>query len=151
LFHHLCNDIARDLLPNATAAQRAEVARWINHNDIQRAAQEVKIANTNRTDSAAANAIRAACAGAVPSDLVQLADAFISLREARHLADYDGNYDPVRGVTRLSVEQARAAIKLSESLWRSRNSPRPNQVARGDGYSAFLRLALCYTGGPKKR
>lgn len=99
---------------------------------------------------ATSTSIRSAGDG-VPSQLVVVADAFQALQSARHSADYDANYDPVRAVTINHVQDAETALKAAYSLWRASTSPKPHRQAAHATYSGYLRLALLKSGGPKGR
>ncbi|MGH3585698.1 MAG: hypothetical protein ACRDQ0_05200 [Pseudonocardia sp.] len=90
----------------------------------------------------------------MPRELAQVADAFRSLQEARHRADYDGNYDPVRAVTLEHVAVAEEAVRSTRSMWTagwSDWSKRPDQQDFHEVYACFLRLAMLRSGGPRAR
>lgn len=96
-------------------------------------------------------ALRTANGGAVPPDLLTLADGFQQLQDAGHRADYDGNYDPVRAVTLNHVDDSETALKSAWRLWRAGNQQDPARQETNRAYRLFLRLALLRSGGPSAR
>lgn len=158
LFHQITGDGARDFLPDASPEDAAEIARWYTHrgvygasNLVRTAAREQPITSFAKTQRTSIMALRSPCDGQIPSQLLLVAGSFMSLQDARHSADYDGNFDPVRATTRNHIEDAEAALKASESLWRARHSPKPHRRSDSNAYAVYLRLALLLSGGPKSR
>lgn len=167
LFHQVVRHGAFAYLVDGSEDEIAEIARWFTHTGILDASRLVLEADSvkplqqmKRGDRAAVMSIRSAAGlGGVtwtpgdrlPSQVVVVADAFQTLQEARHSADYDGNYDPVRAVTINHVADADAAIRATWSLWRSDGSPRKNRQHWWPAYRAFLLLALLKSGGPRAR
>lgn len=158
-FHQLIRHAAFDFLPQATEHDAAEIARWFTHTGVFSSAGIVLDASSARSlqsigknDRTAVMAVRSAAGGSgVPAALVTVADAFQTLQEARHSADYDGNYDPVRAVTINHVEDATAALRETRSLWRAGSSPKVVRRTANATYRTFLRLALLKSGGPRGR
>lgn len=161
LFHQIIRHGAFDFLPAASESDAAHVSRWYTHTGVLSAAGLVidaastrplgGISNANRTSVMALRAAAGSHPAAFPSQLVTVADAFQSLQEARHEADYDGNYDPVRAVTVNHVQDADAAVRGTWSLWNASGSSKPARQQANAAYRTFLRLALVKSGGPKAR
>lgn len=158
LFHQISRHGAFDFLPSGTEGDFAEIARWYTHTGVLSASGFVvegagpkPLGSINRADRPGVMSLRAATGSTIPADLLLVADAFRSLQEARHLADYDGNYDPVRAVTINHVQDAEAAVRATWSMWRAGESPRSDRRQLHAGYRCFLRLALLRSGGPKTR
>lgn len=95
--------------------------------------------------------LRATWSDTPSADLQFVADTFASLQDARHQADYDGNYDLTKQVTINHIDDAEAALKTMESLWKAASSKKPSRREAHTSYLTFLRLALLASGGPKKR
>lgn len=158
LFHQIVRHGSFVFLPGGTEPEVAEVARWFTHTGVLSAATLVTEAASVRGADRIKKpyrtgvlALRSAAMGAIPGDLVTVADAFRSLQEARHGADYDGNYDPVRAVTINHVQDAEAAVKATWSMWLARGSSNPDRRTVSEAYVCFLRLALLQSGPPKGR
>lgn len=158
LFHQLVRHGAFDFLPDGGESEVAEIARWYTHTGLLEAAGLVinaalplPLASIKKANRTSVMAIRTAAGGTIHPDIVTVADAFQSLQQARHSADYDGNYDPVRAVTINHVQDAEAALKTTWSLWRAGWSKTPSRQSAHATYLTFLRLALLKTGGPRSR
>lgn len=159
LFHQIIRHGAFDFLQGDDEAEIAEIARWFTHTGVLSAAQMVvDAASTRRLDQikkekrAAVMALRSVSPQQViPTDLLQVAESFISLQEARHRADYDGNYDPVRSVTINHVQDAEVAVHATWRLWRGYFVQNQRRRQEHEAYACFLRLALLSSGGPKGR
>lgn len=167
LFHAISQDGARDFFlqsnPDGSVIyprdkEVAEVARWYSHTGILKASRAVttaasskKLDQIGKQDQPSVNVLRRSGGRGVPPQLLLVADAFQSLQDARHSADYDGNYDPVRWVTISFIDDAEEAVKATESLWRARSSPKSHARERHNSYLLFLRLALLFSGPPKTR
>lgn len=52
----------------------------------------------------------------IHQDLVIIADSFGTLQAARHDADYNGNYDPVRASAMNHIDDAEAALKANPDV-----------------------------------
>lgn len=159
LFHQIIQHGAMDFAPAADKTVLATVARWYTHTGIRIAAdavitgdRPVALAKVRKQDRNAVMALRSAAGAspgqALPKDLVVVADTFVNLQAARHSADYDGNYDPVRAVTMNHVIDAEGALNSTWSMW---NAPAWTEPGVFRAYQSFLRLALLYSGGPKPR
>lgn len=158
LFHQILRHGAFAFLPGGVENEIADVSRWFTHAGIKDACTVVLQADSGKPlpqikkDSrTSVMALRSAGGGRVSPQLVTIADSFISLQEARHSADYDGNYDPVRAVTLNHVQDADAALRECWSLWRAATSPRSHRQADAAAYRVFLRLALLHSGAPRAR
>lgn len=158
LFHQVVRHGAFAFLPNGSEDEIAHIARWFTHTGILDAAGLVLEAEGSRSleqirkaDRAAVMAIRSSSGGEVPSQLVLVADAFQSLQEARHRADYDGNYDPVRLVAMNHVQEADAAVRATWQMWSSDGTNRADRRHWWPTYECFLKLALLKSGGPRGR
>lgn len=160
VFHQLVRHSASDFLPSGSEDEIAEIAGWYTHTGVLDAAGLVLGAATGKplpqvkkADRTGVMAIRSAGGGTVPTELVTVADAFQTLQAARHSADYDGNYDPVRAVTVNHVQDADAVLRASRSLWGSGGAPRSTKTRKdaNAAYRTFLRLALLKSGGPRTR
>lgn len=159
VFHQIVRHSALDFLPTASEVEVADIARWYSHAGLLSAAglaidagSTRPLAAVGKNDKTAVMALRSSSGRtAVTSQLILVADAVQTLQLARHSADYDANYDPIRAVTINHVQDARAALKSIRSLWRAGNSPKPSRLAAHATYRTFLRLALLKSGGPKGR
>ncbi len=158
LFHQIVRHSAFDFLPSAAESEVAEIARWYTHTGVFTAAALVMDAGSpaplpgiRKTDRTSVMAIRSAGRNRVAADLITVADAFRTLQQARHSADCDGNYDPVRAVTINHVEDAEAALTATRSLSRAGLSPKANRRSDNAAYRTFLRLSLLKSGGPRSR
>lgn len=155
LFHQVVTHASKDFLPDGTDSEIADVARWFTHTGVYSAAGVVlagaRTAQPRRDLVTPVQSLRSACGGTVSHDLLVVADAFKSLQDARHDADYNGNYDPSRAVTLAHVQEASLAVRKTWALWSARTSPRKNRQALHAGHATFLRLSLLYSGGPKAR
>lgn len=136
----------------------ADIARWYTHTGILSASNLVLSASTTtplsgikKESRVSVTALRSAGGRNIPDSLVTVADAFQTLQEARHSADYDANYDPVRATTINHVIDAQAALKSAQSLWRARDSPKSARRSAHAAYLTFLRLTLLKSGGPRVR
>lgn len=159
IFHQILRHGAIDFLPSGAEPEVASVARWFTHTGVLGAAGLVLDADTvtaglgqvKRQSLEGVMAIRTSAGGAVPRDLVVVADAFQSLQDARHKADYDGNYDPVRAVTINHVDDARAAVEATWRLWNEGSRVSEEAARANDAYRTFLPLAMLRSGGPRAR
>lgn len=158
VFHQIVRHSALDFLPSATENEVADLARWYTHTGLIAASELVNdaagpraLSGVGKNDRTAVMSIRSSAGGSVPRQPVVVADALQTLQAARHSADYDGNYDPVRAVTINHVQDAEAALKATWSLWRAGASPKPKRRSSHEAYRVFLRLALLKSGGPKGR
>lgn len=161
LFHQIIRHGAIDFAPCADEEVIATVARWYTHTGIHAAAglvtsadRAVPLEKLKKQDRAAATALRSEAGtsgGRLPRDVVIIADAFQTLQAARHSADYDGNYDPVRAVTINHIEDAETALRTAWSLWESGFPSDSRTPSSFHAYQTFLRLALLQSGGPKTR
>lgn len=167
LFHQIVRHGAFVFLPGGTEDEIADVARWFTHAGIKDAADLLLRADSSaplrqiaKRDQTAVMAIRSAVGlhrtswsstDRLPEQLVVVADAFQSLQEARHRADYDGKYDPVRAVTVNHIDDASVALKAAQSLWHAGRSPKHQRKRDHAGYRTFLLLAMLKSGAPKGR
>lgn len=158
VFHQIVRHSALDFLPSATENEVADLTRWYTHTGLIAASELVNdaagpraLSGVGKNDRTAVMSIRSSAGGSVPRQPVVVADALQTLQAARHSADYDGNYDPVRAVTINHVQDAEAALKATWSLWRAGASPKPKRRSSHEAYRVFLRLALLKSGGPKGR
>lgn len=158
VFHQIVRHSALDFLPSATENEVADLTRWYTHTGLIAASELVNdaagpraLSGVGKNDRTAVMSIRSSAGGSVPRQPVVVADALQTLQAARHSADYDGNYDPVRAVTINHVQDAEAALKATWSLWRAGASPKPKRRSSHEAYRVFLRLALLESGGPKGR
>lgn len=147
-----------DFLPDATEDEIADITRWFSHTGVLKASQLVVTAASRKSltkitkdDRSAVMALRSACGHdqAFADDLVRVADSFITLQNARHDADYDGNYDPSRSVTLAHLDEAESAVKAASRLWNDTRGSRKKRAHRA--YCCFLELAMMKSGGPKGR
>lgn len=158
LFHQLIRHGVLDFLPDPTEDELAQIARWFTHGGllsasdlVLQAASDRPVEQLKRQDRTSVMAIRSACKQQVPVELIQIADAFQTLQSARHSADYDGNYDPVRAVTVNHVDDAEQAIECAKYLWLGFWKENERRLHGHFAYQTFLRLALLKSGGPKAR
>lgn len=105
LFHELTIQAARELVGNDPVGNQA--SRWFAHADIRDLAR----AATGQKGAALAVVL-----GAPHPDLIRVADAFVTLQEARHRADYDHEYEVKRRDTLLLIETARDAVERLRKL-----------------------------------
>lgn len=156
VFHQLLRHGALDFLPSGGESEWAEVARWFTHSGLRRSANWVALACEPRKeppkdDKSPVMILRTCWDRNPPSELLFVADTFSSLQDARHQADYDGNYDPTKQVTINHVDDAEAALKSMDRLWRAGHSKQSARRAAHKSYLTFLRLALLASGGPRRR
>lgn len=166
LFHQVVRHGSLVFLPTCDEEELAEVARWFTHTGVLKATQMVSTADSGaplqqirREQRTAVMALRSAAGGLepahgiqpLPPQLVDLCDAFQTMQEARHLADYDGNYDPYRPTTIGHIRSAENGLNAAWWLWRSGSTQQPARVNANEAYRCFLRLALLLSGGPKAR
>lgn len=158
VFHQFIRHGAYDFLPEANEDEAAHISRWYTHTGVLRASELVALAGTptelariKRGSRSGVIALRAAGGGSVPLSVLKIADAFRTLQEARHSADYDGNYDPVRSVTIGHITDAEQALGTMRYLWRSGSVQAPDRLREHAGYRTFLRLALLKSAGPQDR
>lgn len=159
LFHQVIRHGSLVFLPGATEPEIAEISRWFTHTGVYNAATVVLDADSGRPTEQLAKANRSAvmairsAAGSFspPKELILLAEGFQQLQNARHRADYDGNYDPVRAVTVGHVLDAEAAVHAAREMWRSGETGSAKNVNWRPSYECFLRLALLKSGGPRSR
>lgn len=158
LFHDIVRHGSADFLPSGGEDEIAHVARWFTHRGVRDTAELVTTAvSPKRLDQIGKDrrggvmAIRTSGNGSVPDRLQTVADAFQSLQDARHSADYDGNDDPVRAVTLNHVDQAEEALKAARWLWKGDQTTQTARQSENAAYRTFLRLALLRSGGPKSR
>ncbi len=106
LFHYLCSETAKHLLPNASADEQMRLVRSVDHACIRRVCEW--IANPPR----APEHIRALVETLGATDgVLNVALAFPDLLQARHQADYDhfGGFSKPAAVQH--IEAAEAAIR----------------------------------------
>lgn len=158
VFHQILRHGAIDFLSNADEDRVADVSRWFTHKGVDDAAGFVVdaaspkvLAAIKKESRQSVQALRHAAGGTIPPQLLLVADAFQTLQEARHSADYDGTYDPIRPVTINHVEDAEAALQAMYWLWLSATAKNPQRQVADRAYRVFLRLALMKSGGPKER
>ena len=155
LFHQLIRHGVLAAFPTSSEFETSRIARWFTHAGVRQSCGAVLVAaSTNeprREDREAVALIRRHPSAAVPDDLVVVAEAFAQLQDARHLADYSNEYDPVRYVTLDHVNTAERALRATWSMWRAGDSPRAARKSTHDVYSRFLHLALLRSGGPRSR
>lgn len=160
LFHQLVRDGSFDFLPGATEEDAAKIARWYSHTGVLAAAGLVVDAASGKNldqikkpNITSVTVLRSSAGGEINPRLVAVAEAFQSLQQARHSADYDGNYDPVRAVTLQHVEDCQTALDACLWLWQSGELRRRDESreAANRSYRVFLRLALLNSGGPRAR
>lgn len=127
VFHELAFRGTEALLQDPSgnwSSRAASVSRWVTHAALRELSEVVTGARTN-------GALRDAL-GSVAPEVVRIGDAFVSLQQARHRADYDDQYDLRRAVALAHAQAAREAVDLSVML-----------VDRADpSYGLFLRLML---------
>lgn len=127
LFHELSIRAVAEFTGSATwGAREAAMARWVNHGDLEKLAQDAMDARTP---------VGLALAPLDP-DVERIADVFVTLQGERHRADYDHSYDLNKA---LAIAQATSA---RDAVTRSRRLARESHV----GYAQFLRPVL---GGVK--
>lgn len=154
LFHQIIRHSALHAVPGATEADIANVSRWHTHAGVRRACEWVIRADGSATvpkEARAAVALMREPGALLPPQLVQVANAFVTLQDARHDADYSNQYDPVRFTTREHVQSADLAVRAMWSMWRARTSSRQARRELHDAYLRFLSLALLASGGPRVR
>ncbi len=155
LFHQIIRHGVLAAVPTATEAELARVARWFTHTGIRQAAAWVAMADSanipGKSDREAVQLLRKDPAAAVPEKLLLVGDAFVQLQDARHLADYSNDYDPVRYVTLDHVATADVAVRATWSMWSAEKSSRTSRQDLHDSYRRFLHLALLKSGGPRAR
>lgn len=98
------------------------VARWFSHVDVRGLAEAV-LGGGNK-------ALRVALAGS-PPELSTACRSFVLLQDARHLADYEHDFDVDRYSALLYLEEAQDALDALDAL-KQRDDPM---------YQRFLRLA----------
>lgn len=134
LFHELAGRGTVALLGASAggwSSEQAAVSRWIDHGHLRSLCSAV-------TGSGAATLVDILQHAHV--DVVRLADAFVTLQDARHRADYDDTYDLTRANALGLIDSARDAVETSGAL-----------VARGDlTYERFLRLMLSSAQAKKR-
>lgn len=157
IFHQILRHGAFDFLPSARETEVAKIARWYTHGGIAGAAELVgKVAagvRPSKHDVAAGDVLlHAAGSGGLPSELELLAEAFLELQDARHRADYDGDFNPLRAVALNHISSADAALSASRHLWGGGTGfVKADRQEANSAYRAFLRIALLKSGGPKSR
>lgn len=108
--------------PGWTSTQAA-VSRWIDHGQLRSLCSAA-------TGTGTATLVEVL--GQAHVDVVRIADAFLTLQDARHRADYDDTFDLTRANALGLIDSARDAVITSDVL-----------AARGDAtYALFLRLML---------
>lgn len=108
LFHSVALAAAQHLLPGGTTEERQRLARSFSHANLRLACEYVVTPNSTPTEARPI----AASAGANAA-LVDVAEALLSLQEARHLADYDHLANFTKAGVLQAVDAARdAAVKL---------------------------------------
>jgi hypothetical protein len=105
LFHELISQATNELTGTDPVPQRSQVARWFAHSEIKTLAKAATDARTGGANPALSYAL-----GVKSRDLVRVADAFASLLDARHDADYNHEYDIKRGDALSFKATARDAI-----------------------------------------
>lgn len=155
LFHQILRHGVVAAVPTATEAEISRVARWFTHTGVrQSAGWVVSAASSNaprKEDREAVQLLRGGPCQGVPPQLLQVAEAFIQLQDARHLADYSNDYDPIRYVTIDHVDTADLAVRATWSMWRAGQSTKQSRLDVHDSYRRFLHLALLKSGGPRAR
>lgn len=112
-------------------ARQAEIARWIEHGDLRKLAEQALKPNTPI----------ARALGPLNADVQRIAQDFIDLQDARHRADYDDTYDITKALAIGQADTARNLVGLSGRL-----------SAAGDpDWTRFLRLALGSVKVAKRR
>lgn len=110
LFHSLVLAATQHLLPGGAAEERHRLARSFTHANVRLACEYVVTPNNSPKG---VKPIASAAAG--NATLVDVADALLSLQEARHRADYDHLADFTKVDVLQSVDTARDAVtKVSQ-------------------------------------
>lgn len=108
LLHELTNQATQELLGSdpEMEPQRHQASRWFAHTDIKLLAEA----------ATGGKSTVAPVLGSPHTDLVRVAEAFLSLQEARHRADYDHTYGLRRRDALLLVADAEDAINRARKL-----------------------------------
>lgn len=111
LFDELVDQATRELVGSGptTAGQRAQASRWFAHTDVRTLAAAV--APTGNATRALAGVL-----GTPHADVVRVADAFITLQDARNRADYDHDFEITRGDAAQLVATAADAVERVQRL-----------------------------------
>jgi len=155
VFHQITRHGAQCGFPTATESEIANVTRWFTHTAIRTVAAQVVRAHgpgpAGKGDRAAVELLRADPHRPVAPKLLTLAESFIELQDARHDADYNNDYDPVRYATQDHVATATLATSTAQSMWRAQSSTIATRIELGDSYRRFLQLCLITSGGARSR
>lgn len=157
-YYALFHQVTRHAVFSVIDADEIDVAvtsRWLTHSGVLRASKGALAASRSgapkREDREAVRLLRGALKTQPPTQLLQLAEAFQSLQLARHEADDNHDYDPIRYVTLEHVETADLALKNSWSMWRAQWSTKHSRLHIHDAYRRFLSLSLLASGPLKTR
>lgn len=132
LFHELVIQATRELHGDREAVKdggSSSATRWFEHGDLKELADAV-VGRGNKY-----RAVAPIVDGPHP-DLVRLAEAFVSLQDARHRADYDYNFSVNRRLASQYVAESRDAVAVARRL----------EQEREPSYVRFLKLMV---GGVK--
>lgn len=118
LFHAITGRVASAIIPTADEVVRGRVRRWIGHGSIRAVAVWVAQLHGGRTGSPPPHIVALRRSGApsplVGPDTVEIAEGFIEMNEARHLADYDHEAVISREDARGHLDLARSVVALVE-------------------------------------
>lgn len=158
LFHQVTRHVVFAQVADADEDEVSTLARWLTHSGVRSAAESVLIAHASTSGRAPKKAEVSRVAtltsfgrSPVPSELLDVAEAFLQLQERRHEADYSNDFDPSRFATLGDIGLARLALTRCWSMWRARNSSRAARLALHESYRRFLMLALLDSGGSRTR
>ena len=109
---HLLTDEATRLLVSGNSPERQHLRQWLRR---AFAHNTMKSVSNSFSQRQLPEQLRRAGAGTdVPADLRQVAQAFVDLQQARHVADYDHLHNYTRNNARDYVQQAEQAF----AAWR---------------------------------
>jgi hypothetical protein len=111
VFHAVATEVSDFLLPGGAPDERQRLGRSITHANLRNACEY--ILTPNRAPIECRPIAQTAAANI---ELVDFAEAVLSLQEARHRADYDHLADFTKVGTLQLVDEARAAVASLHSL-----------------------------------
>lgn len=110
LYHCVCLEAARTLIPSAPPTQQMFLARAFGHREVKTCCEWIagRRGGTHRYVVPLVRALK-------QSEFVDVADSFCDLQEARHQADYDHLASFSKATANSLVAEARFAIAAIES------------------------------------